>query len=155
VPAVDAAGVLFVVSGGLTLLGGLLLFTVASLGLLFSALAVVRLAVAVLEVAVGLALQARRLGSRVRGLAVSAAAVVAGLLFLSRGGFAAPGALLPAVAAGLLCRAGSRAEFGAEAGVLAGDLAAVRSVVRTTIRTAAGTARAAVGSHPEPRRPRP
>lgn len=150
---VDLAGTLLVISGGLTLLGGLLLFSVASLGVLDSLLALARLGLAALEIVLGLHLHARRPGARVRALAVSAAAVVTGLLFLSRGGGTTlVGTLLPAGVAYLLLRADSRRELGADDGVLAADLRTARAAVATVLdalRVGRGSRRPSARSRPD------
>lgn len=106
------AGALLCVSGGLTVLNGLLLFAVATLGLVGSLLGLLYLATGGLGVVVGLQVQQLVAGARTAAIEVGAAGIVASSLFAFRGGVtAALGVLLPAVAIYLLFRVESRAAF--------------------------------------------
>lgn len=110
--SVELAGVLMVVSGGLTSLTALLLFAVATLGIGGSLLGVLSLALGGLQVYLGLQLQQLVEGARTGAVLVSAAAVVLGLVLVTRSGTSGVlGMILPAVVLYLLYRVDSRAAF--------------------------------------------
>lgn len=110
--SVSSAGVLMVVSGGLTLLTGLLSFTVATLGIGDSLLGLLALGIGGLEVYLGLQLQELADGARTGAILAGAASIVVSLVVVTRGGGSAVlGVVLPAVAIYLLYRLDSRAAF--------------------------------------------
>jgi hypothetical protein len=110
--AVTIAGTLFFVGGGLTLLSGLLLFGIASLGALFALLAVVYLALGDFEIYLGLQLRKLVPWSRSAAILLSAGSIVISLLLVSRGGAGTVlGMILPAVVIYLMYRPETRAVF--------------------------------------------
>jgi hypothetical protein len=110
--SVNTASVLLFVSGGLTLLGGLLLLTVSSLGALYTLLALVYLGLGAFEISLGLQLRQLRPGARSAAIVLGAASVGVSLLLLSRGGASTLiGMILPLVVIVLLYRPDAVAAF--------------------------------------------
>lgn len=110
--AVSTASILLSVSGGLTVLGGLLLFGVASLGVVYTLLTVVYLALGACEVYLGSQLNQLLPWARTAAILLSAFSILLSLLLLSRGGAStAIGLLLPALVIFLLYRRDAVAAF--------------------------------------------
>jgi hypothetical protein len=110
--SVNTASILLFVSGGLTLLGGLLLFAVASLGAVYTLLAVVYVTLGGFEIYLGLQLRQLQPWARSAAIMVSAAGIGISVLLVSRGGASTViGLILPAVVIFLLYRPDTLAAF--------------------------------------------
>jgi hypothetical protein len=109
--SVNIASILFFVSGGLTLLGGLLLLAAASLGAFFGILAVLYLVLGAFEIFLGLQLRKLVPWSRTAAIVLSAVSIVISLALITQGGSAILGLILPAVIIYLMYRPDTLSRF--------------------------------------------
>ncbi len=109
--SVNIASILFFVSGGLTLLGGLLLLAVASLGAFFGLLAVLYLALGAFEIYLGLQLRKLVPWSRTAAIVLSAVSILLSIVLITQGGGAILGLIIPAVIIYLMYRPDTVSRF--------------------------------------------
>jgi hypothetical protein len=110
--SVNISSILLFISGGLTLLGALLLFTISALGAIFALLAIVDLAVGAAEIYLGLQLRKLIPWARTATIALSAGGILLNLVFIARGGVSSIlGMILPAIIIFLMYRPDTLAVF--------------------------------------------
>ena len=84
---VSTASILLFVSGGFNVLGGLLLFAISALGAFFLLVAIVVLALGLVEIGVGVALRQLKPWARTAGIAVAGIIIVLDILSMIKGGY--------------------------------------------------------------------
>ncbi|HSP36890.1 MAG TPA: hypothetical protein VLR26_03970 [Frankiaceae bacterium] len=109
---VNISSILLFVSGGFTLLGALLLFTITGLGAFFAVLAIVYLVLGGFEIYLGLQLRKLVPWARTAAIVLSAVSILFSLLLITRGsGSTVLGMILPAVVIYLMYRPDTLAVF--------------------------------------------